>query len=135
MTGLPPTPYEMPDPPDSPIATEQSFESYKKALAMIGSRPDGIERLSALLTEVSAKLQQEATSTISQTLLAYASNQDRPVLRSTRTVARSPQADRAVPTSRTSPSAIDLLASQQRMGPRLASKLVLAEARRQARSR
>ena len=93
MTDWRQRPYSLPDRPDTPDQARQSFESYRAALEMMGRGPDGIARLSALLTEVSARLEEQTRSAISDTLSAYTSSQDQLVPRSTRTDARSP--DRA----------------------------------------
>lgn len=122
----------LPPPPDNRAGVDATMQSYKRALEKLGSQPDGIERLSRLAIEVSAELQKQSSSTISQTLLTYASQQDSPVSRSTRTAGRSPSPpDRSAPPASTPrPAAWELLSGRQRMGPRLAQKLVLAEARR-----
>lgn len=137
MTDLPQrTPYELPGDPQTTDGQRETWASYQRALQQMGSGPDGISRLSAHLTEVSALIQQEARSTISQELLAWTSQQDRPVTRSTARAdpsrASSPDRSASRPSSPV-PSALDLLAARQRMGPRLAAKLVLSEARRQQR--
>lgn len=129
MTGLPP--YQLPDQPDTALGQRETWTSYRRALELMGQGPDGLARLSAHLTEVSTRLEAETRSAISQTLLAYTASQDHLVQRSTRTPVRSPAPDRSSPPpSSPRPSALDLLASKQRWGPRLAQKLVLAEARR-----
>lgn len=123
-------PYRRPDDPLTPALAEQTWRSYQQTLATIGAGPDGIARLSGLLTEVSARLQAESRQTISDALLAYSSTQDRPVQRSTPRVAPSPgRADPPRERSR-QPAAWELLSASQRLGPRLAQKLTLAEARR-----
>lgn len=129
MTDSPRDP--LPPPPDTPAAVDATMQSYKRALEQIARQPDAIERLSRLAIAVSAELQKQSSSSITQTLLTYASQKDSPVSRSTRTAARSPSPDRAAPQeSRPRPAAWELLGSRQRMGPRLAQKLILAEARR-----
>lgn len=78
---------------------------------------------------------QTGASLLSRTLSDYASTLDSPVLRSTETATRSPSSDR--PRERPSlsprPSSLDLLASSQRLGPRLAAKLVASSARAQGK--
>jgi hypothetical protein len=122
--------YQRPADPLTPALAEQTWRSYQQTLAKIGSQPDGMERLSALLTEVSAQLQLEQRQLLTQTLSDYTSTQDRLVLRSTEKAVRSP--DRPAPPQAASrqPAAWELLSASRRLGPRLAQKLTLAEARR-----
>jgi len=129
-------PYQLPDQPDTEAGQRETWASYRRALEMTAQGPGGLDRLFAHLTEVSARLETETRSAISQTLLRYAESQDQLVLRSTPRAARSPGPDRAAqPPSSPRPSPLDLLSARQRWGPRLAQKLVLAEARRSANAR
>ena len=136
MTDLRRQSYRLPDPPMNSEGVRQTWQSYQASLEHIAAQPDGMETLSRLLSEVSEKLQAQTQSTISHTLSEYNSTQDRPVLRSMAKGGPSPSApDRgARPDPSRAPGPLDLLSSSRRLGPRLASKLVLAEARRQTRS-
>lgn len=135
MTDWQRRPYSLPDPPDTPALTRQTFESYRRALTQIGQGPEGIKRLSDLAIEVSAKLQEQTTSAITSILMTHAQRQDQLGARSTRTVDRSPVRSDPRPEPSRQPAAWELLSASRRQGPRLAQKLVLAEVRRQNRGR
>lgn len=125
-----PRSYRLPDPPITDSLTRQTFESYQRSLAMIASQPGGTERLFGLLTEVSARLEAQTRSAISQTLSEYASSRDTLVPRSTPKDVRSRPSDRSASIPSPQPSAIDLLSTSSRLGPRLATKLILSAARK-----
>jgi len=97
-----------------------------------------IAQLVTLSTTISAQLQAQAQGALSQTLLDYHHQTlDSPVLRSTpQATPSSAAADRPAPrpTSR-QPQAWELLSTSNRLGPRLAAKLVVSSARSQAARR
>lgn len=127
------TPYRLPDPPISDGLSRQTWDSYRRSLETIAAMPNGVERLTSLLTEVNAKLEAEARSTISSTLSAHASTQDTLVPRSMAKAVRSPTERGPERGQSRPPAAWELLSSSQRLGPRLAQKLTLAAARKAAR--
>lgn len=127
--------YRLPDPPLDRTLAEQTWTSYRQGLAVLGSQPDGMERLNALLAVVSGQIETQARDLTSQTLSEYASNRDNPVSRSTRTVARSPDRSDPRQTPSRQPEPWELLSASRRLGPRLAQKLTLAESRRSSRAR
>lgn len=127
------TRYRQPAPPIDRTTTDETWASYRKALAEIGSKPDGMERLSALLTEVSTALQLQTRDQISSTLSAYSATQDRPVQRSMPRVAPSPGRPDPRPEPSRQPAAWELLSSSRRLGPRLAAKLTIASARAESK--
>lgn len=118
-------------PPDSEEAIRRSFEGYRMSLASL--TPD---QLMAHLTQINLALQEQAraslAATVSEPLSDYLEKIDRVVLRSTPSEIQSPSprglAAQGSPSSRP-PSPLDLLASSNRLGPRLAAKLVVASAR------
>lgn len=128
------TPYRLPADPITPGLVEETWDSYRRALAEMASAPDGISRLTTLLTDVSARLEAENRTVLSQTLSEYAEQRDRLVLRSTPTAGRSPAPnDRGRPPTSPQPAPWELLSASRRLGPRLAQKLTIAQARREAR--
>lgn len=122
--------YSQPDPPLNEALLRQTMASYQRGLAELATQPGGMERLNALLLEVSSAIEKQSREVISETLLAYQAKADQPVTRSTRAAAR--YQDRpGQPTARSpQPAPWELLSASKRQGPRLAQKLILAEARR-----
>lgn len=110
----------------------QSFEGYRRALSKLSTR-----ELMELAATQSAAIQQTQLSALSQLLTSSTPDLDQPVQRSTSGVSPSggrevDRGQRPSPPSR-QPSSLELLASRSRMGPRLAAKLVAADARRRTR--
>jgi hypothetical protein len=117
----------------NPAARRRTWQAYQRWLAMLDQ-----QQLASHLTEINAQLQSQATARIlstSQALSDYRQTVDRPVVSSTPTASPSSLMDRArepFPGS-PAPDALSLLSSSQRLGPRLAARLVLASARAAAR--
>lgn len=97
------------------------------------------DRLLAELARINASLAEQGRSSVSSSLAQHLMSLDQPVLRSQRTADPSAPSDRgqrpsAIPAST---SALDLLILSGRSGPRLAAKMVKAQAiarsRREAR--
>ena len=102
------------------------WRQYERALERLTP-----QQLMEQLTAINSGLQPQPTSTLSNLLLDRLHSADQPVVSST-TKATPSSADRDRPAaSRPSPppSPIELLSRSQRLGPRLAAKLVLASAR------
>lgn len=122
-----------------PLTSEQAFretmDRYAASLANLPGTPqERITRLHALLADVSARLQTQASQSLTASLMEYAQMQDRLVLRSTRTEPqRASSPDRGSRESSPQPTSADLLSSSGRIGPRLATKLILASARSRTR--
>lgn len=125
-------------PPSSPLLPEltstsliASWKEYERALASLPGGPEErVKMLHGLLADVSARLEEQSRDRISRTLQDYASEQDRPVLRSTTREPRSPS-ERPPDSERSrQPSPLELLSKTDRLGPRLAAKLLAASARR-----
>jgi hypothetical protein len=111
----------------TPSEVEEAWAGYERSLSRLSN-----DQLLSLLTTLNSQLQEQATSSISTTLLASLEAADRPVLSSTPTATLSdyPPMDRGVRASpQQQPGALDLLARSRRLGPRVAGKLVLAQAR------
>ena len=125
---------EAPDPRDDP-GLYRTFEGYRAALAKM-SVAQLMDRLTAINAELEAQSQSTLASLISSPLSASIQALDRLQVSSPRTVRpTSPASDRGAAASRPSPaspqpSALDRLASSKYMGPKLAAKLVVADARR-----
>lgn len=125
---------ELPQPSDDPNLT-RTFAGFRAALRSLS-----IPELMSLAAEQAAAIELENRSTmsqlISQRLSGSIESLDRLQLRSRPTAPpeRSDSPDRGLAHSRPSPpprpSAVDLLASSRKMAPRIAAKLVLAEAAR-----
>ena len=125
MTGS--SPY-----PDSWTQSELSDDDWS-ALSRAYARMSP-EQLLSHLTGINAQLQAQNRSMISRTLEDVVSDLDRPVPRRQATVDPYQPPDRGHPPSQSqtrSPSALDLLASHERIGPRLATKLMKASAKAQ----
>lgn len=129
----PPPSDELPQPSDDPNLT-RTFAGFKAAL-----RSMNIPQLMSLATEQAAAIELEQrqllNDLISRRLSESVSSLDRLQVRSPRMAAPGPASpDRGQAHSRPSPvatpSALDLLASSRRLAPRIAAKLVLAEAQR-----
>lgn len=128
--------------PNNPEALARTWDGYRQTLLTMARRPDGIRLLLEHLTTINSQLQAERERQMalvtSAPLSAYISNLDQLVLRSTprERQSRSPR-DRAAPASPRSPqpSPLDLLSRSNRLGPRLAAKLVAASARAEANRR
>jgi len=119
-----------------PLTDEAMIGVWTQYAAALESLPGGPEErlktLHGLLADVSARLEEQNRSSISQALLEYSRQTDIPVLRSTtRAIPRQSERsqDRA-PSLQRSPW--DLLSGSSRIGPRLAQKLVVASARARA---
>jgi len=131
----PPPVDELPQPSDDPNLT-RTFAGFKLAL-----RSMSIPQLMSLAAQQAAAIELEQrqllNQLISQRLSASVESIDRLQTRSPRTAYPSPEpdsADRGHSRSQSSPpprpSAVDLLASSRKLAPRIAAKLVLAEAQR-----
>lgn len=122
----------LPQPADDPNLL-RTFRGYRAALATMS-----LEQLMAHSADLAARIEFEQrrllASAISSPLSTLTLSIDNPVIRSPRTVPRpSDSPDRGRPPSpslRPSQSAVDLLAASKRLGPRIAAKLALHEARR-----
>lgn len=105
----------------------KAWEGYRRSLALMTN-----DELSVLLSSLNRQLQEQATSMLSSTLSESLHAIDRPVLSSTPMAipSASPPMDRgARPSPQQQEGALDLLARQRRLGPRVAGKLVMAQAR------
>ena len=109
----------------------RTWDGYRKALASLTP-----EQLMSLLATINSQLDAERDRRMSSILLSSPSSGDldRPVLSSTRRETRPSPTDRGAPPSTfRPPSAVDLLSANQRLGPRLAARLMIASARAQSR--
>jgi hypothetical protein len=126
---------ELPQPADDPNLS-RTFAGYKAALRSM-SIPQLMSQANQLAAAIELEQRQLMNQLISERLSGSLDSLDRLQTRSPRTAypSREPDsADRGQARSRPSPppkpSAVDLLASSQRLAPRIAAKLVLAEAQR-----
>lgn len=134
--SLPPTRFpttDAPDPRDDPNLL-RTFQGYRKVLSTMT-----IEQLMAHSVDLAAQLEEQSRRTLmaqlSSPLSSSMQSLDSPVVRSPRMASPSSRPDRGQAASQPSPalpprSALDLLASSKRLAPRIAAKLVAAEARR-----
>lgn len=108
----------------------EMWRQYEQALSRLSP-----EQLMAQLTAINSGLQAQSTWPVQSLLEARLQSADQPLVRSVPKVSR-PSMDRAAAAASPSlpPSSLDLLSRSQRLGPRLAAKLVLASARAQARA-
>lgn len=113
------------------------YAGYQQSLAQMT-----MPQLRAHLTELNAQIERDQRDQMTSLLQRVSpSSIDQPVNHSPTPATRlqpssdERRADRGQPRSApvSQPGAVDLLASRARMGPRLAAKLVLADARRQSR--
>jgi hypothetical protein len=118
-----------------PLSPPQEFETwagYRRSLATLS--PD---QLISLLTTINGQLQEDRIRRMESILSSSQSLEgalDRPVLSSTRLATQHSPMDRGVPPSTfQQPSAVDLLSASQRLGPKLAQRLMLASARATSR--
>jgi len=103
--------------------------AYSKALEKLT-----IPQLLSLANEIAAAQQAQAQGALLQTLSDYHRMTDSPVLRSTPPGSPSLPSDRpAPPSSSPRPQAWELLSNSNRLGPRLAAKLVVSSVRSQSR--
>lgn len=106
----------------------QTWQGYRQALATLSP-----QQLMELLTTINGQLTMERERRMASILSSSPSLSevlDQPVLSSTRMATQRSPMDRGVPPSTfPQPSAVDLLASSQRLGPKLAQRLMLASAR------
>jgi hypothetical protein len=95
------------------------------------------DQLLAHLTQINAAMEADRQTRMASLLASrseHLSSLDQPVLSSTATATRPSPMDRAAaPSPSPALSAVDLLASSQRLGPKLAQRLLMASARAQAR--
>lgn len=128
------------------MATEQDFARQMTSLVALAPTPPEWESLSqtyqgwsqesllAELTRINSLLAMSSQSQVVDALQSRIQELDQPVLRQQRMVDQSPPADRGHPASRQSqPGAFDLLVTSMRAGPRLAAKVVRANAEYVAR--
>lgn len=121
---------ELPTPQDDP-ALIRTFQGYRAALARMTP-----EQLLSHATDLSARLEAQSRSTLAALISpgpSGSSSIDDLVIRSPRTDPLSQHRDRGArpsPASPSLPSAVDLLAASKKLAPRIAAKLVQAEARR-----
>jgi hypothetical protein len=142
VTALPSGPSSrLPDAPDpyADPAMIRTWAGYRQAIGQMT-----MDQLIAHATDLSARLEQESQrqlgAFLSQSLADQLQALDRLQVRSPRTAPQASPRDRGAQASQTSqaprlPSAVDLLARSKSLAPRIAAKLVAAEARRAARSR
>jgi len=118
--------------PLTPPQEYRTWDGYRQALATLSP-----EQLMGLLTSINGQLQEERARQMASTLASSQSLEgalDRPVLSSTRMATQRSPMDRGTPPSTfRPPSAVDLLSSSQRLGPKLAQRLMLASARATSR--
>lgn len=116
----------------SPSHEFQAWQGYAEALSRLSTT-----QLMELLTSINGQLVAERERQMSSILASSRSSEealDRPVLSSTRTATPRSPMDRGVPPSQfRPPSAVDLLSASQRLGPKLAQRLMIASARAQSR--
>lgn len=106
-----------------------AWTEYEEALSRLPGTPaQRMATLHGLLADVSARLESEQRALVSRTLLEYTSEIDRPVTRSTPTGVPS-RPDRGDRASSPLPPAWERSPAAQRLGARLAQKLVLATVR------
>lgn len=127
---------ELPDPRDDPNLI-RTMHSFRRALQLMS-----VPELMALASQQAAALELEQrtlmTNLLSSRLSDSLQSLDTLQPSSRRTAARPSPAARGAAASQTSPAppprpgAVDLLAASKRLAPRVAAKLVLAEARREA---
>lgn len=131
MGSTPPIPSTL-----TPQDVETAFQGLKTALSGMTN-----DQLLAHLAQINAQIEAQQTQAIAnlgtrRTLSDYLADADRISLSSIPTA--TPPADRSSPPSQPFPqqsSALDLLATSGRMGPKLAAQLVQATAKAQARKR
>jgi hypothetical protein len=124
-------------PPTSPLlppigdqTVRDVWTDYARALGSLPGTPEErLTTLHGLLADVSGRLQQQTSQSISQALQDYASRQDQPVIRSMTTARPSPP-DRPQAREASQPPSPQSLLYASRLGPRLAGKLVMASVRR-----
>lgn len=118
--------------PLSPPQEYRTWDGYRRALAALSPT-----QLMELLTSINGQLVAERERQMSSILASSQSSVealDRPVLSSTRMATqRSPMDRGALPSTFPQPSAVDLLSASQRLGPKLAQRLMLASARATSR--
>lgn len=129
---------EAPDPRDDPNLI-RTFEGYRMALSRM-TIPQLLDRLTSINAELQAQSQSTLVSQISSQLSDSIQALDRLQVRSPRMAPPTSAPDRGASASRPfpgspQPSALDRLASSKYMGPKLAAKLVVADARKRARAR
>lgn len=123
---------ELPDPAADP-GLLRTYEGYRAALRSM-TIEQLMERADRLARQITADQQEQMSALLMGQLSSYSTALDRPSFGSPRTASPPSVPDRgassqASPAPRL-PSAVDLLAASRRMAPRVAAKLVLAEARR-----
>jgi len=118
--------------PLTPPQEYGTWDGYRRALASLSP-----SELMALLATINTGLTAERERRMASILTSspsMAEALDRPVLSSTRMATQRSPMDRGVPPSQfQQQSAVDLLASSQRLGPKLAQRLMIASARAQSR--
>lgn len=127
------------NPPETEEAIERTFRGYRMWL-----QTQTPEQLASHAAELSARLEDQARASLGQVigqppqLSDWLTSLDRVSFRSTPTATRpSSPRDRGQEPSLSSrqPSPMDLLASSQRLAPKIAARLVAASARAEARRR
>jgi len=118
-------------PPMDDLTTAELARQYEKVLTRLT-----IPQLLGQLTQINGLLQAQSQVSVTEALLAHSRSADQPGAALTPKAIQSPSTDRAQPASpgsTTRPAAWELLSASQRLGPRLAAKLVIASARAQQR--
>lgn len=114
--------------PLSPPQEYQTWGGYRQALARM-STPQLMELLATINGQLAAERDRRLSSILGLSS-TVTEGLDQPVLSSTRMATQHSPMDRGAPPSTfPQPSAVDLLASSQRLGPKLAQRLMLASAR------
>jgi len=120
-------------PPISEDETRRLYEGYERTLGRMSQA-----QLMAELTRVNAALASSTSPALLPDLATKVADEYRPLARSSRTASPTPPSsteDRGREPSQPSPSALDLLAGRANLSRRVAGRLVLAQARAQARRR
>ena len=118
--------------PLTPPQEYDTWDGYRRALASL-SPPELMALLATINTGLTAERERRMASILTSSP-SMAEALDRPVLSSTRMATQRSPMDRGVPPSQfQQQSAVDLLASSQRLGPKLAQRLMIASARAQSR--
>lgn len=114
------------------LEIDASARAYEQSLKSLT-----IPQLHSLLAQINGQLQAQATASVTALLTERLAQESQPLERSTRMPTRSsPPMDRGqAPSPSRPPSPLELLVSGNRIGPRLAGRLVLSSARAVARSR
>jgi len=116
----------------TPTELARLDRTYRRALAQM-TVPQLMDHLATINRQIEADRTERLGRVLSEAPSGYRPDLDQPVV-STPTATPLPRRDRgSLPSRPSPPRALDLLASQSRMGPRLAAKLVAASARSASR--